>query len=205
MKKPDALLKLFLLLILIPLFSSCTRELLISREGIRNLDLVKVESKQRQLVKKENPVIQAEQPTEVAAEAIPEKPLAIPSESDVIRKRVTEPEASGQTPMNIRQIRKAISQQHQTTGLSTEESTSGDASTRLNLLSSDKGQKKIRDKVSKDYSAKKPGSDLLRILLYVLIALLIISILGILLPGYLVGIVVLVLLIAVLLYLLGGL
>jgi hypothetical protein len=202
MKKHDALLKLFILLIMIPLFSSCTRELLVSREGIRNLDLVKVESQDRQPVNKEKP---AGQPTSVTAEAIPEQPLEQPSEINVSQVQAKELERQANIPVTNRQIRKLVSQQAHAMDVASQGKSTANQTDKRGINPLKKGHQ-LQNKQSKEgQTTQNPGSDLLRILLYVLIALLIISILGILLPGYLVGIVVLVLLIAVLIYLLGGL
>lgn len=199
MKKNLLLSKFLLAVLMVTLFSSCTRDLLVSKREIRNMDLVKVgapdreipevtapDGKSRQFVQESTPV--ADHTGDLTEDA------GTSAESD---QTVAPDNSSSETAIAITlPLEKIKAKKIKRAATAAREHT-------LKFVPAEKATKTVMDKIQKGKKPVKPGINLIRLILYIVVVLLVIAILQLILPGNLVYIVILVLLLAGLLYFLG--
>lgn len=199
--KMSSLFFRFLTLILIAgIFTSCSSDLLVSKREIRKMDLVKVGAPDPQ-IRKNKEVVQDNEVADQKEEVLnPENQVVdfVDSKSP----RSSENRESGLSGAIKRISSSAANIAKRESNTTSHSKITPESGTRITT------PKGIADNLLsksdvKEQKSNEPSINLLRLILYLLIALLIITILGMILPGRLVTIVLLVLLVVALLYLLG--
>lgn len=203
MKSNISIIRVVRFFIVLCLFSSCGSNLLLTKKDYRHLDLVKVESSEIRFAEFSQI---SEEPEEVHTFIdLDEQDLAytkafLNDPFSELEKLFAE--NGNKLPDNpLLSLIKDDFSEHLTSG---HRVIIPDRETRKVIRQIRKGQDHLIRAGTEDLTKEKSSMfNIIRLLLYILIALLVITILGLVLPGYLVTIIVLVLLILALLYLLG--
>jgi hypothetical protein len=189
--KPDVMK--FLIFVLIgAVMASCSSDRLISKSDVRRLDLVKVGAPDPAPARVIAKLHQIEESGFEGAVAVESAETSLPVQ-----------QIAGQAAPGV-EI--ASAEQHLTFRMPALPSNTKSVGKSLNTLVQSP-LKKVEDQVLRSQNENQernaPNINLIRLLLYILVAILIITILGMIIPGRLLSIVLLVLLIVGLLYLLG--
>lgn len=191
-------LKIFTLVILALMLTSCSKEALLTSKGPRNLDMVKVGAPEQRTERRSSTVEEKSFGTVTIVEENGE------NDSSEAVLAAEERSSTGHSDRieRLAEIVMGI------TGFESNARTVGKAlpDIKSGIASPVKKAEKLllKDRLSVKES-NKPSVNLVRLLIYLLIAVLIIMILDLILPGRLVTLIVLVVLLLLLLYLLGGL
>jgi hypothetical protein len=199
MRTKRILFRMMMLMVMIGVFSSCQRDVLISKREVRNLDLVKVETADRPVRQPAGKTTMVHKQDQVATNMTPEanEDVQLPDALSKIDESVT---ITASIPVlqsvPVKVARQAIRNTTQKTMSQVVATASPLVKPKQTLSRSEKQELKKSGKKSNDI-------DLVRLILYLLAALLIITILNILFKGYFLSIVGLVLVILLILWLLG--
>jgi hypothetical protein len=199
MKAKSFIFRLQILLTVVLLVSGCSRDLLVSRQQINQMDLVKVGAPDRELPAPAKSVTQ-----EVAV--VSEKALQVPADEQESVAAI--PVRSELNPgVKYSGMMKSLNipfPGNRSNAVKVSKIRSEGTETFRKILSADKENLTRMDRHDSRASETHPNFNLLRLILFILVVLLAIAILELILPGNLVYITLLVLLIAGILYFLGG-
>jgi membrane-associated HD superfamily phosphohydrolase len=198
MRTKRILFRMMMLMVMVGFFSSCQRDVLISKREVRNLDLVKVATAERPVKQPAVKVTEVEEDQQIAT-SVPEtsEEASIPSGlSDNVETVAAKTAIPVLQSVPVKVARQAIRN-------TTQKAMSQVVATASPLVKPKQTLSRSEKQELKKVGKKSNDVDLVRLILYLLAALLIITILNILFKGYFLSIVGLVLVILLILWLLG--
>jgi len=200
MRTKRILFRMMMLMVMVGVLSSCQRDVLISKREVRNLDLVKVETAERSIPNRPARMVAVEQQAQVATADAAESTTLTPAPE-----AISTPEATASAAVNVKSIRNipAGKMARQAIRNTTQKAMDQVAATASPLVQPREKLNQNEKSELRKAGKKSNDVDLVRLILYLLAALLIITILNILFKGYFLSIVGLVLVILLIFWLLG--